>query len=67
MLCIAELCGLAETSEASDWWSLGALLFEILTGEVYTQACNQLPYTCSALEYFVVFITEEVLPTILSL
>ncbi len=29
-----ELQGLVEPSPAADWWSLGAILFEILTGTV---------------------------------
>ncbi len=31
----AELQTLNEATEASDWWSLGAFLFELLTGKVY--------------------------------
>lgn len=29
-----ELCGLSRADASADWWSLGAILFEILTGKV---------------------------------
>lgn len=31
----SELCGLCEADPSADWWSLGAILFEILTGKVH--------------------------------
>lgn len=30
----AEIGGVSRVTEACDWWSLGALLFELLTGMV---------------------------------
>ncbi|KAJ3613916.1 hypothetical protein NHX12_020159 [Muraenolepis orangiensis] len=32
MYCAPEIGGVSKITEASDWWSLGALLFELLTG-----------------------------------
>ncbi|XP_063040071.1 ribosomal protein S6 kinase-like 1 [Engraulis encrasicolus] len=32
MYCAPEVGGLGRVNEAADWWSLGALLFELLTG-----------------------------------
>ncbi|XP_072551498.1 ribosomal protein S6 kinase delta-1 [Salminus brasiliensis] len=33
MYCAPEVGGIAEETAACDWWSLGALLFELLTGK----------------------------------
>lgn len=33
-----EIGGMAKITEACDWWSLGALLYELLTGMVKTFA-----------------------------
>ena len=33
-LYVIELCGLSEVHPSADWWSLGAILFEILAGKV---------------------------------
>nr|XP_033792438.1 ribosomal protein S6 kinase delta-1 isoform X7 [Geotrypetes seraphini] len=33
MYCAPEIGGIAEESEACDWWSLGAVLFELLSGK----------------------------------
>ncbi|KAK5916679.1 hypothetical protein CgunFtcFv8_011638 [Champsocephalus gunnari] len=32
MYCAPEIGGVSRITEACDWWSLGALLFELLTG-----------------------------------
>lgn len=37
---LAEIGGVSRVTEACDWWSLGALLFELLTGMVTIQACS---------------------------
>ncbi|XP_078085927.1 ribosomal protein S6 kinase delta-1 isoform X2 [Mustelus asterias] len=33
MYCAPEVGGIAEETEACDWWSLGAILFELFTGK----------------------------------
>uniref|UniRef100_A0A9J8DAP4 Protein kinase domain-containing protein n=1 Tax=Cyprinus carpio carpio TaxID=630221 RepID=A0A9J8DAP4_CYPCA len=32
MYCAPEIGGVSKITEACDWWSLGALLYELLTG-----------------------------------
>lgn len=33
-LCCLEVGGIGEETAACDWWSLGALLFELIVGKV---------------------------------
>jgi serine/threonine protein kinase len=40
IIVMVELCGLGEASPGADWWSLGAILFELLTGKVRDAAIN---------------------------
>ena len=40
-----ELQGLTEATIAADWWSLGAVLFEILTGKVCVCICMLVSWT----------------------
>ncbi|KAF4092084.1 hypothetical protein AMELA_G00016890 [Ameiurus melas] len=37
MYCAPEVGGISEETAACDWWSLGALLFELLTGKTLQQ------------------------------
>lgn len=42
---LTEIGGVSRVTEACDWWSLGALLFELLTGMV--SLSNQTIQQCS--------------------
>ena len=49
IVCFVEIGGVSRVTEACDWWSLGALLFELLTGMVSRGTAGTMSLTESIL------------------
>lgn len=46
---VSEVGGISEESAACDWWSLGAILFELLTGTVSQKAPKHVVFVSKVL------------------
>ena len=47
VIIFSELQGLEEATISADWWSLGAILFELLTGKVSNNSQQHCMHTLS--------------------
>ena len=59
-VCFAEVGGISQDNPACDWWSFGALLYELLTGRVsYLKTYLSVKHNDTVCTYYVVPISTS--------